>query len=88
MNISIGKRVKVVHPHSGEEHRNFMFYPGGWRHNEHVVYLDAIGRRGATTYAWLPLICAIGMGCQARVLVRRDLLEEIADAALKTGISL
>lgn len=33
-------------------------------------------------YAWLPLICGIGMGCRAKVLVRRDLLEDIAQTSM------
>lgn len=87
MTISIGKRVKVIHEHSGPEHRHHMFYPGSWRDNEAVIYRDAIGRVGNSDgYAWLPMICAILEECPASVLVRRDLLEDLAQSAMEAVI--
>ena len=60
-----------------------MFYPGNWRDNEDIVYRDAIGRKGHDTYAWLPLICAMSSECTASVLIRRDLVDEIGNAAME-----
>lgn len=75
-------RIRVRKRHSRSDHRPSMFYPGGWRQDA-IVYLDAIGRRNnGSTYRWLSLICAGDMGCPAQVLVRADLLDEMADDAI------
>ena len=81
---SIRKRIRVIHKHTGPEHRHHMFYPGNWRDNEAVVYLDAIGRKTkGMGHPWLPLVCGIMSDCKASALVRRDLLEDLAQDAME-----
>lgn len=87
MSVRINKRIRVIREHSGPEHRHHMFYPGSWRDNEPVVYRDAIGRpNNSDGYPWLPMICAIREECDASVLVRRDLLEDLAQSAMEQEI--
>jgi hypothetical protein len=81
------KRIRVIRRHSdANTHRHHLFFPGAWRGNPPIEHLDAIGRRNnGGWWRWLPLICAMDQDCPARVLVRADLIEEMADAAIEAS---
>lgn len=76
---------RVVKPHSDRnEHAHKLFFPGRWRDNLDTEYRDAIGRvNNGDTYRWLPFICAMDQDCPAKVLIRADHLDELADAFLE-----
>ena len=51
-----------------------------WQHGP-TLYLDALGRRGHLTYAWLPFECSL-TECHALVVVRADsITDAVAEAA-------